>query len=106
MPVLPLRFGTILASEDAVAEDLLVAHQDEFTAALDQLEGRTEFQVKGLYVKDAVLGEVLSQDKQAAGLQDSAHGKDPDAARNARIELGKLLNQAVKDTGGKRTRGP
>jgi len=28
VPVLPLRFGTILASEDAVAEDLLTAHHD------------------------------------------------------------------------------
>jgi len=96
VPVLPLRFGTILTSEDAVAEDLLAAHHDEFTAALDQLEGRTEFQVKGRYVKDAVLGEVLSQNKQAAGLRDAIQGKDPDASRNARIELGKLLSQAVK----------
>jgi hypothetical protein len=96
VPVLPLRFGTILPSEDAVAEDLLAAHHDEFTAALDQLEGHTEFQVKGRYVKDAVLGEVLSQNKQAAGLREAVQGKDPDAARNARIELGQLLNQAVK----------
>ena len=96
VPVLPLRFGTILTSEDAVAEDLLAAHRDEFTAALDQLEGRTEFQVKGRYVKDAVLGEVLSQNKQAAGLRDAIQGKDPDVSRNARIELGQLLSQAVK----------
>ena len=96
VPVLPLRFGTILASEDAVAEDLLAAHHDEFTAALDQLEGRTEFQVKGRYVKNAVLGEILSQNKQAAELRDAIQGEDPDAARNARIELGQLLNQAVK----------
>jgi len=75
---------------------LLAAHHDEFTAALDQLEGRAEFQVKGRYVRDAVLGEVLSQDKQAVGLQDAIQGKDPDAARNARIELGQLLNQTVK----------
>ena len=52
VPVLPLRFGTVLASEDAVVKDLLAAHHDEFTAALDQLEGRTEFQVKGCYVKE------------------------------------------------------
>ena len=76
VPVLPLRFGTILASEDAVAEDLLAAHHDEFAAALDQLEGRAEFQVKGRYVRDAVLGEVLSQDKQAVGLQDAIQGED------------------------------
>ena len=61
VPVLPLRFGTILPSEDAVAKDLLTARHGEFTAALDRLEGRIEFQVKGRYVKDAVLGE----DKQA-----------------------------------------
>jgi hypothetical protein len=96
VPVLPLRFGTILASEDAVAEDLLGAHHDEFTAALEQLEGRTEFQVKGRYVKDAVLGEVLSQNKQAAGLREAIQGKDPDAGRNATVELGQLLNQSVK----------
>ena len=104
VPVLPLRLGTILASEDAVAKDLLAAHHDEFTAALDQLEGRTEFQVKGRYVKDAVLGEVLSQNKQAAGLREAIQGKDPDAARNARIELGQLLNQAVKARREKDTR--
>src|SRR5258705_2656011 len=96
VPVLPLRFGPIVSSEDAVAESLLAAHHDEFTAALDQLEGRTEFQVKGRYVKDAVLGEVLSQNKQAAGLRDAIQGKDPDVSRNARIELGQLLSQAVK----------
>jgi hypothetical protein len=96
VPVLPLRFGMILTSEDAVAEDLLTAHHDEFTAALDQLEGRTEFQVKGRYVKDAVLAEVLSQNKQAARLRDAIKGQDPDAARNARMKLDQLLNQAVK----------
>lgn len=53
VPILPLRFGTVLASEDAVAEELLAARHDEFTAALDQLEGRVEFQVKGRYVEDA-----------------------------------------------------
>jgi Gas vesicle synthesis protein GvpL/GvpF/Lsr2 len=95
VPVLPLRFGTVLTSEDAVAEELLAAHHDEFTAALEQLEGRAEFQVKGRYVEEAVLGEVLSQNKQAARLRDAIEGNDPDAARNARIELGQLINEVV-----------
>jgi translation elongation factor EF-1beta len=54
VPILPLRFGTVLTSEEAVSEELLAAHHDEFTAVLDQLEGRAEFQVKGRYVNDAV----------------------------------------------------
>jgi len=68
VPVLPLRFGTVLASEDAVAKDLLTARHDEFTAALDRLEGRTEFQVKGRYVTDAVPGEgQLEEDRPRKG---------------------------------------
>ena len=96
VPVLPLRFGTIMTSEEAVAKDLLAARHGEFAAALDRLEGRTEFQVKGRYVKDAVLGEVVSQNKQAASLQEAIQGQDPDAARDARTEPGQLLNQAVR----------
>lgn len=95
VPVLPLRFGTVLPSEDAVADELLAANHDELTAALDQLEGRAEFRVKGRYVEDAVLSEVSSRNKQAARLRDAIQGKDPDAARNARTELGQLINEAV-----------
>jgi Gas vesicle synthesis protein GvpL/GvpF len=40
VPVLPMRFGTVPTSEDAVAEELLGANHDEFTAALERLEGR------------------------------------------------------------------
>jgi Gas vesicle synthesis protein GvpL/GvpF/Lsr2 len=53
VPVLPLSFGTVLPSEDAVAEELLAARHDEFSDALEHLEGRAEFQVIGCYVKDA-----------------------------------------------------
>jgi hypothetical protein len=95
VPVLPMRFGTVLPSEDAVAEELLAAHRDEFTAALEQLEGRAEFLVKGCYVEDAVLDEVCSQNTQAARLRDVIHGGDADAARTARSELGQLINEAV-----------
>jgi hypothetical protein len=54
VPVVPLPFGTMLASEDEVAQELLAARHDEFTAALERLEGRAEFQITGRYVKDAV----------------------------------------------------
>ena len=75
VPVLPLRFGTLLASEDAVVKDLLAAHHDEFTAALDQLEGRTEFQVKGRYVKDAIHGDAtVSREEDARALRRAMEG--------------------------------
>ena len=45
-PVLPLRFGAVLTYADAVKEELLSAHADEFAAALEQLEGKAQYVVK------------------------------------------------------------
>ena len=95
LPVLPLRFGAVLASEDAVAEELLDANHDEFADALDELDGRAQFVVKGRYVEDAILGEVLSENKQAGRLAEKIRGQNPDATRDARIQLGELINEAV-----------
>ncbi len=57
VPVLPLRFGTVLTGEGAVADELLAPRHDEFAAALEQLEGRAEFLVKGRYVEEAVIAK-------------------------------------------------
>jgi Gas vesicle synthesis protein GvpL/GvpF len=81
-----------------VTGELLAAHHDEFAAALQQLEGRVQFLVKSRYLEQAVLDEVTSQNTQAARLQDTIAGQHPDAARNARdarAELGEIINQAV-----------
>jgi gas vesicle protein GvpL/GvpF/Lsr2 protein len=51
VPVLPMAFGTVLAGEDAVTEELLTAHHDEFADALNRLEGRAEFLVRGRCVE-------------------------------------------------------
>lgn len=95
VPVLPLRFGAVLAGEDAVVEDLLQAHHDEFLAALEELDGRLQYVVKGRYVEQAILEEVLAENPQAARLRDEIHGVDENATRDARIQLGEILNEAV-----------
>lgn len=96
-PVLPLRFGAVLSSEDAVAEELLDANHDEFAAALRQLEGCTQYVVRGRYVESAILDEILSENSAAARLRDRIRGADPDASRDLRIELGEIINKAVAD---------
>ena len=74
MPVLPLRFGTILTNEDAVPRTCWRPIMTSAPLLSISLRGRTEFQVKARYVKDAVLDEVLSQNKQAAGLWEAIQG--------------------------------
>ena len=94
-PVLPLRFGAVLASDEAVAGELLGPHYDEFAEALRQLEGHAEYVVKGRYVERAVLGEVLAENPEAARLADQISGADPDATRDQRIRLGEIVNSAI-----------
>jgi hypothetical protein len=95
VPVLPLRFGAVVASDDAVAEELLGPHHDEFSAALQQLEGHAEYVVKGRYVEDAVLRQVLAEDPQAAQLAGQIRDADPDATRELRIQLGEIVSNAI-----------
>jgi Gas vesicle synthesis protein GvpL/GvpF len=94
-PVLPLRFGAVVASEDAVVEELLEPHYEEFADTLQELEGRTEYLVKGRYAEQAILQEILSESPEATSLRDQLQGRDPDATREARIQLGELINNAI-----------
>lgn len=96
VPVLPLRFGALLTSDDAVADELLGPHYDEFTAALRQLDGHAEYVVRGRYVEGAVLGEILAENPAAKQLGDQISDADPDATRDQRIQLGEIVAAAIE----------
>jgi Gas vesicle synthesis protein GvpL/GvpF len=95
VPVLPLRFGTVMTTKDAVAAELLAVHHEALIAALGEVEGRAQYVVKGRYVEQTVLAEVLAQIPEAARLRKQIRGKDPYATRSARIRLGLIINNAI-----------
>jgi hypothetical protein len=96
VPVLPLRFGAVVSSDEAVADELLGAHNDEFASALEQLEGHAEYVVRGRYVEDAILREVLEEDPRAGELRDQLKGADEDATRDLRMQLGEIVSNAIE----------
>lgn len=95
LPVLPMRFGSVLASDDGVAEELLEPHREEFTAALAELDGRAQYVVKGRYAEDVILAEVLAENPEAEQLRREIRDADPAATRDARIALGELIGRAI-----------
>jgi hypothetical protein len=103
-PVLPLRFGAVLNDEEAVAEELLRANHDEFAHALKELEGLAEYIVKGRYVEEAILSEVLSESEQGRALREDIRGKSEDASRESRIALGELVTKAIETKRGMDTK--
>ena len=94
-PVLPLRFGAVVTTEEAVRDELLTEHEDDFVAALDELEGKAEYVVRARYVERAVLREILGENEQLAELAESLRGKSEDATRNERMALGEEINNAI-----------
>ncbi len=95
-PVLPLRFGAVMTDEDAVAEELLRDHHDEFAEALKALEGQAEYVVKGRYDEEAFLTELLSENDKARQLSEDIRSSPEDASRNSRITLGELISNAIE----------
>lgn len=96
-PVLPLRFGALVASEDAVASELLDPHYEEFRAALEDLEGHAEYVIKGRYIQDQILREVLTEHPEAAQLASQVQGGDPVVSRDLQIQLGEIINGAIAE---------
>ncbi|TDD87597.1 GvpL/GvpF family gas vesicle protein [Saccharopolyspora karakumensis] len=93
--VLPMRFGAVLADADAVADELLEPHLDEFTSALAELDGTIQYAVRGSYLDDAHLREVVAEDPVIAELREQLRGVAEDAAYDERVRLGELVHDAV-----------
>lgn len=75
VPVLPVRFGTIVADGDALTDRLLSPHHDEFAAALRELEGHAEYLIEARYDD--------GQGEDGQGAQAGARGTDGDRIAGA-----------------------
>ena len=94
-PVLPLRFGAVMTDDNAVEEELLAAHADEFAAALQELAGRAQYVVKGRYVEKTILREVIDENTQARELRETIRDQPEDTTRDARMALGEIVSNAI-----------
>jgi hypothetical protein len=94
-PVLPMRFGAVLTDDDAVAEELLRPHYEEFCAALARVAGRVQYTLKVRYHQATVLPEIVARNPKIARLRDRAGGQA--ASFDRQIELGRLVVSALED---------
>lgn len=92
---LPMRFGAVLRDTDAVVDELLAANRDHFAAALEELAGHKQYMVKGRYIREAVLREVLEEEPEAMRLRDTLHQVPGEGGYYERIRLGEIVVQAL-----------
>jgi hypothetical protein len=93
--VLPVRFGTVMAGDDAVREELLAANADRFAAQLRELDGRVQVVVRGTYAEEDLLRGIVSRSPKVAALRERLQRLPHDAGYYERIRLGELVAAEV-----------
>ncbi|RZL74318.1 MAG: GvpL/GvpF family gas vesicle protein [Rhodococcus sp. (in: high G+C Gram-positive bacteria)] len=95
-PVLPLRFGAVVSDRDAVINELLAEHEDEFASALDELEGFAQYLVRGRYVEETIIGEIVDENPEATALLESIRDQPEELTRDDRMALGEIIGHALE----------
>ena len=93
--VLPVRFGTVMASDDAVREHLLEPNAERLTQLLGELAGRVQLNVKGDYDEERMLRDVVKTSPQVGALRERVRTLSDAASYYDRIRLGELVSAEV-----------
>jgi hypothetical protein len=89
--VLPVRFGTVLESDDALVDQLLAPRHDRLVAQLAELAGKVQLTVKAFYDEERLLRGVVERSPAVARLKERVRGRPAAATYYDRIELGELV---------------
>jgi len=93
---LPVRFGTIAKSNEAIREQVLSRRYGELRDLMEQMANRDEMGVKVFWRDmDAVLQEVVAESAEIRRGRDALALKSPQATYYDRIELGKRVEAAL-----------
>jgi hypothetical protein len=96
--VLPVRFGTAMATEEAVAGEFLEPRHDDLAAQLAAFDGKVQLTVKGTYDEEALLRSIVSASPQVAALRERVRATPGAAGHFHRIQLGELVAAEVEQT--------
>jgi hypothetical protein len=94
--VLPVRFGTIMESDQAVVDQFLAPRHDHLVAQLAELSGKVQLSVKAFYDEDQLMRGVVEGSPAVAQLRQRVRGRPKAASYYDRIQLGELVAAEVE----------
>jgi len=94
--VVPVRFGTVLASEQAVVEEFLEPLHEDLAAQLAALDGKVQLTVKGTYDEQALMRAIVERSPRVAALRERVRSLPQAASHFERIQLGGLVAAEVE----------
>jgi Gas vesicle synthesis protein GvpL/GvpF len=94
--VLPVRFGTVLESDDAVRAELLEPNAERLSGLLEELDGRVQLTVKGDYDEELLLRDVVHDTPAIAAMNRDLNRLPKEAGYYGRIRLGEAVAAEVE----------
>lgn len=95
--VLPLRFGVVFESAEALVEDFLDPRYAELVQLLRSFEGRVELSVKAFFREDAILGEVVRANPRIKQLRETTRATTDSSMYPLRVELGERVAAELQE---------
>jgi len=93
--VLPVRFGTVAASEDDVRLKLLRRQFGSLHGMLKRMDNKVELSVKVSYNRERIFAKLLEDDPELRLLRDTLSKRSEAESRYERIQLGQMVEQAL-----------
>jgi hypothetical protein len=93
-PVLPVAFGTIAGSSQAV-RNILKESSDAFVEQLNRVRGKVEMGLRVTWDVPNIFEYVVNRHPELAALRDSVLGKQRDPSQEDKIELGRLFGRLL-----------
>ena len=95
-PVVPVRFGAVLESRDAVRSELLEPGSERFAVMLGELAGHSQFTVRARYDERQILTEVVAENPEIARLRLALREQPEDSSYGDRVRMGELVSRALE----------
>jgi Gas vesicle synthesis protein GvpL/GvpF len=93
--VLPVRFGTVMESEEAVRVRLLAANAGQLSGLLQQMTGLAQLNLKGQYDEERLLREIVAGTPSVAQMRERMNNPNARFTQADQLALGQLVEREV-----------
>lgn len=93
--ILPVRFGTVAPSAEAIEERVLRRRYGELHGLLQEIAGRVELGLKAFWYEQTIFEEIVAEDPAIRRMRDALAGRPPEESYYERLELGEMVEQAM-----------
>jgi hypothetical protein len=96
--LLPVRFGVVAPSAEAIRDQVLTRRHEELTGLLTRMTGRVELGLKALWQEEQVLREIMEDGPPSVQrLREKIRGQSLEASYYDRLSLGEALETAMAE---------